>query len=637
MSAMIQALLIDLSAIFWWQWHATAGQDRDAAFNRTVDLVSDLSEGFDPVIVCCDTGKSFRYEIDPQYKANRPPRDEAALSQLGRVKRDLTRRGYRLLGTERYEADDVIATLCSQAPQDTHVTIAGSDKDLLQLVGPRVSFMRLRDRKVLDTEGVFAELGVRPDQIRDFLALVGDAADNVRGIRGVGPKKAAALLQQFNTLDEIVRRADEIEQPAIREAIKAHPEALTLSTRLVSLAFDAPGADWGTPANDTTETETETEETPMTTETNTTTNGAAREVPEPRPTPVPPSEPRPVPKPAPAKAGGPRFSVASVTRGPDKKPHRFILTGRSGAGKTYLLSTIPGVFIIPIEEGLKGASPNHSPDYFDAIPRTFDELMSAIDVFAGEVNARVDGKRPYKHLGLDTLTGIESLIHAKVSSVEKVAHMAAKEYNAVWHAAEPLWLALQRKLDAVRDSGVHVWLIAHSDEIVDASSETGEVFRKWDLLLKGPGKAGASMRNMWRAWADHVLFLDWTVQVQAGNKTRRAIGRFDGRVLYARESATHYAKNRANLPAKIPGTWKDLEAALRAGIPASDAKLRGQIEEILTRLDSDARAQIQEDMREARGENMLAAILSRAQGMLAIARDEQPEDDSNNANDASAA
>lgn len=320
-----------------------------------------------------------------------------------------------------------------------------------------------------------------------------------------------------------------------------------------------------------------------------------------------------------------RFSPATVTRQPDRTAHKFVLTGRSGIGKTFLASTIPGVFIIPVEEGLKGASPDHEPAHFAVVPRSLRELHQALDSFVDLNGPGPDRRRPYTHLAIDSLSGVEALVHDAALEAEHARHMDGKDYKVVWSAASSLWTEVQRKLDAIRRLGVHVWLIAHATETVDATV-SGDTFRKWDLAFKGSGGSLAEVRQFWRAWADHVFFLDWVAKVVPGSKGKRAIGKYEGRVLYTRESATHYAKTRARLPPSIPATWDDLARALAAGSIAPEAKLRAQLADLLPQLEAADRAIVEAELGAAKGANRLAALVSRAQGMLAVSREEAPEE-----------
>jgi hypothetical protein len=319
-----------------------------------------------------------------------------------------------------------------------------------------------------------------------------------------------------------------------------------------------------------------------------------------------------------------KFSASAVSTEPDKSAHSFILTGRPGIGKTYFVSTVDRCFIIPIEEGLKGASPEHRPAHFTVVPRTLAELEQALDVFASTINApAAGGKRPFGHVALDSLSGIEALIHDAACAEENVRHMEGKEYNKVWAAALPLFARIQRKLDAIRRTGTHVWLIAHAQEVVDAN-EDGETFRRWDLAFRGNGSKAMEVRNLWRQWADHVLFLDWDLSVRS-QKGKRTVGKLRARILRCRESGFAFAKTRARIPDTLPATWEDLRRAMAAGTPASEAKLRSQIQELLGKLTDDDAALIKADLAKASTANRLAAVLSRAQGMAAVERANQAD------------
>lgn len=703
-------LLVDLSAVFFWKWHASAGEHVDAAFEYSTGKVVSLADGFDAsrVVVCCDSGKSFRHDIDPPrdghagYKGNRPPRDETAIAQLRRVERWLREHGYHVLSVKGFEADDIIATLVAWAGRvapPMPVLIAGSDKDLLQLVNDdrAVKMLSITSEVVLSEAEVRDKFGVGPEQMRDYLALVGDASDNVKGVPKVGAKTATKLLSTYRDAAGIWRALDWLDdagkpviQPeSVRLALTNNVDVFALAQRLVSLRYDVP-IDFGAllkpapvvePESPPVDVDGPPEDALIADETNLLAqeraqachSGAAIVVADacrdcggtgwveqlPGDAPVPchshstaepaherqpaahaaiaAEDPQPMtttapthtngtahaPTPAAAPVG--RFSAANVTTAPDVSAHKFILTGRSGAGKTFFASTIPGVFILPIEEGLKGASPEHTPAHFKATPRNLVELHEALDGFVG-LNAKADdGKRPHQHLVLDSLTGIETLVHGSVTDVEKVTHMEAKEYKKLWRAAEPVWVRVQRKLDAIRHTGVHVWLIAHSAEQIDASSTTGDVYRKWDLLLKGTGDVGVEMRNMWRAWADHVFFIDWVVKVAKGDRSKRSVGKYEGRILYTRESATHYAKTRSRLPPSLPATWDDLRDAIAAGRVAPEAKLRAQVSDAIMQLvDATDRNAMIEALK-ASSPQHLPALLNRVQGLLAIASEDAPD------------
>lgn len=242
-------LLIDLSAVFWAAWHSSVNDEVSAAYNRTVDKVRRTAAPYKHVAVCCDTGKSFRKELDPQYKAQRPEKDHAALAELERVKETLRRDGMLLWGCENYEADDVIATAKSAANAAGHaVCIASADKDLLQLVErDRCAVMSTMTGDVLGPEQVKEKIGVEPKLVRDWLALVGDKSDNIRGVPGVGAKAAAKLLEEHGSAGAVYQAAKGGKitgkggaPSKICQSIAESGDTLELAIKLVSLKDDAP-------------------------------------------------------------------------------------------------------------------------------------------------------------------------------------------------------------------------------------------------------------------------------------------------------------------------------------------------------------------------------------------------------------
>lgn len=325
------------------------------------------------------------------------------------------------------------------------------------------------------------------------------------------------------------------------------------------------------------------------------------------------------------------MSKFQVTKGPVVRPHATILTGRSGIGKTYFASTIDARFFICVEQGLSGAH----PDLVDEIPRFDHQPQSLGDLFemlaAFKAQARAEG---WRHLVVDSLSGIEALVNKQACGQEKVAHMEAKDFKKVWAAAMPIWQRVQRELDAVRDqAGAHLWLIAHSQETTEVV-ETGDTFSKYDLAFQGSGKALAEIRQLWRAWADHVFFLDWQASIKkASSIGQKAVGQYRSRILYTRETPRLFAKSRSAVPETLPATWEDLRKALGGPTANAGAKTRAQVVALLDRLDADGRAEIERALRGARTPAALAEVLSRAQGMAAVREieaenDETPETES---------
>ncbi len=238
-------LLIDLGSVYWAAWHSSANDEVSAAHDRAVSQVRRLADGFELVAVCCDSPANFRKDLEPTYKANRPPRDSAAYEQLRLVKETLSRDGLLLWEALGFEADDVLATACRAAVASGHeVVVASSDKDLTQLVELGVTWLSPKTGERLGRDGVRAKFGVWPDQMRDYLAICGDSSDNVRGVSGVGPKGAAKLLAEYATIEQLMAavQADpsKVATPKVAASIAEALAWLPTSIQLVTLRYDVP-------------------------------------------------------------------------------------------------------------------------------------------------------------------------------------------------------------------------------------------------------------------------------------------------------------------------------------------------------------------------------------------------------------
>ena len=202
---MTRVLLIDLSSLAHPIFHMSASEpDPNHTSTAVVARVRALTTEFPSAAVCCDSGRCFRKDLDPAYKAQRPESDATLQHQIQLARDILRRNGFPVWSARGFEADDVLATATMQILRtpDTEVVIASSDKDLLQLVSARVSVHSLTSGTVYDPAAVREKFGVDPNQFVDWLSLVGDAADNVKGAKGIGPKTATALLTKYGTLDD---------------------------------------------------------------------------------------------------------------------------------------------------------------------------------------------------------------------------------------------------------------------------------------------------------------------------------------------------------------------------------------------------------------------------------------------------
>ena len=186
-------------------------------------------------------GPTFRHELYPAYKANRPPLDPALKTQLPLVRQVVTALGLPAVEVEGYEADDLMATLARQArEQGFEVILVSGDKDLYQLVGDGVVLWDTMKDQRFGPKEVEQKLGVPPEKVVDLQALWGDSGDNVPGVPGVGPKTAAKLLKQYGDLESILAAAPEMKKSKLRQNLLEHADTARLAKKLVTLAQDAP-------------------------------------------------------------------------------------------------------------------------------------------------------------------------------------------------------------------------------------------------------------------------------------------------------------------------------------------------------------------------------------------------------------
>ncbi len=229
--------------------NAPDGRPTNAVFGVTRALMNLYDLGAEYLIAAFDLpGPTFRSSIDANYKAHRPPPPEDLIIQLPLIEQVLDGMRVPKLTCEGFEADDIMATIALLGSERGYeVNLCTSDKDCRQLLNDRVKIVNLRKGETLDATGLLKDWGVRPDQVADFQALVGDSVDNVPGVAGVGPKTAGKWLQQYGSLDAIIANAHELGGPklklAVQEAIANGK--LDESRQLVKLRTDTPIAiDW---------------------------------------------------------------------------------------------------------------------------------------------------------------------------------------------------------------------------------------------------------------------------------------------------------------------------------------------------------------------------------------------------------
>ena len=202
-------------------------------------LVSE--EQSDYIVFALDSeGPSFRAKIDPNYKAQRPEPPQELKMQLPVAINWIEKMGFQTLSKQNYEADDIIASLVKCAKQQgLKVKIVSHDKDLYQLIedGKVVLYDPIKKEEI-DEQKALRKFGIPPKLIKDYLALVGDSADNIPGVRGIGPKTAVKLLQQFGSLENIYANLDKVEPARVRKLLEEGRQNAFLSKRLVELKDD---------------------------------------------------------------------------------------------------------------------------------------------------------------------------------------------------------------------------------------------------------------------------------------------------------------------------------------------------------------------------------------------------------------
>ncbi len=241
-------ILVDGSSYLFRAYHAlppltNAHGEATGAIYGVVNMLRRLHRdypGAQVVVVFDPPGKTFRDDLYPEYKAHRPPMPDDLREQIEPLLDVIRAMGLPLIIEPGFEADDVIGTLAEQGRAGGHeVLISTGDKDMAQLVGPHITLVNTMTDTVMDAEGVFAKFGVRPDQIIDYLTLVGDSVDNVPGVEKVGPKTAAKWLAEHQTLDAIMQGADAF-KGKIGENLRAALGHLPLSKQLVTIRCDVP-------------------------------------------------------------------------------------------------------------------------------------------------------------------------------------------------------------------------------------------------------------------------------------------------------------------------------------------------------------------------------------------------------------
>ncbi|WP_457625629.1 5'-3' exonuclease [Persephonella sp.] len=208
-----------------------------------IRMLSKLMNEFNPeyIAVAFDLpGKTFRHEEYKEYKATRKETPDELKQQIPKLKEILKLWGIKIIEIPGYEADDIIATLAKKGKErGFEVIIVTPDKDMMQLVEEGVYIFNPVTEEIFDREKVKEKYGIYPKQFVDFLAMVGDTVDNIIGVKGVGPKTARKLLEQFGNIENILENIDKL-KPKLQEAFEEAKERLEQNKFLVKLKSDVP-------------------------------------------------------------------------------------------------------------------------------------------------------------------------------------------------------------------------------------------------------------------------------------------------------------------------------------------------------------------------------------------------------------
>ena len=243
-------VLVDGSSYLFRAYHAlppltTSKNHPTGAIKGVISMIRRLEQDFPGskmVVVFDAKGKTFRHDLYEEYKAHRPPMPDDLACQIEPIHDIVRAMGLPLLSVSGVEADDVIGTLANEATsKGIDVVISTGDKDMAQLVSDHVTLINTMTETRMDRDGVVDKFGVTPEQIIDYLALVGDKVDNIPGVNKCGPKTAVKWLQTYNDLDGIVAHADEIKGKIgdyLREAIDTLPLSQELATIRTCVELD---------------------------------------------------------------------------------------------------------------------------------------------------------------------------------------------------------------------------------------------------------------------------------------------------------------------------------------------------------------------------------------------------------------
>ena len=246
--------VVDANSLIFQVFHALPemtspqGEPVSAVFGFTRDMLNLLDQKKPTYLLVAFDGpeRTFRHEMYEDYKAQRAEMPVDLVPQYGPIRRLLAALNVPVLEYDAYEADDLLATIAQRVIDlEGECFVVTGDKDARQLITDPVHVYNVRKDQVYDASALLVDWGIRPDQVVDFQALVGDSVDNVPGVPLIGPKIAAEYLQKYGTLDELLARVDELPKGKRKDNLITHREQALLSRELVRLERRVPiGVDW---------------------------------------------------------------------------------------------------------------------------------------------------------------------------------------------------------------------------------------------------------------------------------------------------------------------------------------------------------------------------------------------------------
>lgn len=420
--------LVDLSGIFWPCYYAN--DDGPGAFDVALEQVQGIFAANPRTIVCCEGRRPFRFELDPNYKANRPPKPESARESLAALIGEICDLGIPLVSLDGCEADDLIATFATRATEP--VTIYSQDKDLAQLLTPTVSMCV--NGVMVGPDWCIEKFGVRPDQLRDYLAICGDSSDNIKGCPGIGDKGAARLLQQFGTLDAARAATDEQLELGPKTLAKFRAWDPTLAVQLVSLLKTAP----------------------ITIE----------EI-------------------LPTESTIDMADMTKIVTERSRGPLKILAYGPEGVGKTRLGAfSIKPIFLCA-ENGLSAPDLKTIPSF--PTPDSWSDVLDAIKWLTTQPH-------DYKTLVVDSLDWLHQHARAAVCKRENMSPSQYEDYGRGEKHAFELWVQLMTVLSELQEKrGMHIIMLAHS-AMETFQNPQGEDFVRYQLALS---KKAAERWKQW--------------------------------------------------------------------------------------------------------------------------------------------